>query len=701
MKAAVFVLSACVLAHEVLLLRVLAIAYWSHAASLVVSVAMLAFGLAGVLLALVPGLKHARTVAFAGPVYAVLGALSLRLAARVDFNILQVGWEPTEWLRLGLLQLIFVGPFLAGALGILAALALAAKRAGPTYAATLLGSGLGAVLAAPLLSLGPPEALLHGLMLAAALAGLAVRPGRTWPIVGVALGVLFLLGPRGLPMSPFKDLPASPGKRVLETRFDARGRVDLVRLPHLHHAPGLSLTSDAVIPPQDGLFLDGHFVAALDRGASAYLADTCGALPRLLVGEAPRVLALGVGPHLAEADLVVESHPELLALAGLGARGVHDRPRVFLERTRERFDVIRIEAGTLDPLHATPLLTIEGLALALDRTTREGVVAVSTRLQTPPRAGLKLLATAEAVTPHLVALRSMRRLTVVLRRRAPTAAELARVEAFARANGFDIERPRAARPERPVHRVDVPLLAPAPDYPFDVAPATDARPYFHRSFRWTRIGDVLDPKAVPFVEWAFVTVLVAFLQVTLLGALLLFGPLVFVRAARAPAPLFLGLGAAYMLLEMAFLSRATVALGSATLAAAAVIGGFLVGSGVGSWAGDRLGRPLRRAALVAAALALPGLFLLGGGVLGVALVSMIVAFPMGMPFPAALARVRADSVPWALAVNGFASVAATAAAPLLSSTAGIPLTCALGAAVYAGVGLLARAAPQGRARTVG
>ena len=121
MRACVFVLSACVLAHEVLLLRILAIAYWSHAASLVVSVAMLSFGLAGVLLAVMPGLRRARTVAFAGPVYAVVGVGSLHLATTVDFNILQVGWNPGEWVRLILLQAIFVLPFLCAALGILTA----------------------------------------------------------------------------------------------------------------------------------------------------------------------------------------------------------------------------------------------------------------------------------------------------------------------------------------------------------------------------------------------------------------------------------------------------------------------------------------------------------------------------------------------------------------------------------------------------
>ena len=72
-------------------------------------------------------------------------------------------------------------------------------------------------------------------------------------------------------------------------------------------------------------------------------------------------------------------------------------------------------------------------------------------------------------------------------------------------------------------------------------------------------------------------------------------PLWLSRAARAPALTFVALGLGFMLLEMAFLQRAMVRLGSPVFAAAAVLGGFLIGAGLGSRVGERLGRPLRRA----------------------------------------------------------------------------------------------------------
>jgi hypothetical protein len=60
-----------------------------------------------------------------------------------------------------------------------------------------------------------------------------------------------------------------------------------------------------------------------------------------------------------------------------------------------------------------------------------------------------------------------------------------------------------------------------------------------------------------------------------------------------------------------------------------------------------------------------------------------------MPFPAALGRLPRASVPWALAVSGCASVAAGAAAPLASSTFGIPSTLRAGVLLHAAVAALA------------
>jgi hypothetical protein len=526
--------------------------------------------------------------------------------------------------------------------------------------------------------------------------GLPMAAGRVVAVLGaVSAGAT---APILLPMSPYKDLPATVPRAVLETCYDALGRVDLVLTPALHHAPGLSLEAVTGPPRQAGLFVDGHFRAARDLGPPLHLESSLGALPAHVLGREPRALLLGVGSDLARASHVVEPNGALLRLSG--APGTVAEPRRFLEclpiaaGRAPRFDVVLLEIGAGDPALETPLLTVDGLAVALGRVGPRGAVAATAPLATPPRQGLRLLLTAERVTPHVVAARSSGHLCVVLLRAALDDAARERVRAFADAHGFDVVRPRNLAADPPFHARDIALEEPDPAYPYDVRPVTDARPYFHRHFRWARLGDLFDSRRVPYVEWPFVAILVGFLQVAVASVVLLFGPLVASRAARAPAPLFLALGVGYMALEMAFLSRATVLLGGPAPAAACVVGGFLLGSGLGSATGVRLGRPIRGAALAALLLAVPAWLLLPATPLGIALVVGVLAFPLGMPFPYALGRLAERSVPWALAANGCASVVAAAGAPLLSTTFGVPATLAVGLAGYLAVALgLGKAPP--------
>jgi len=70
--------------------------------------------------------------------------------------------------------------------------------------------------------------------------------------------------------------------------------------------------------------------------------------------------------------------------------------------------------------------------------------------------------------------------------------------------------------------------------------------------------------------------------------------------------------------------------------------------------------------------------------------------PMGMPFPLALRALRASSdalVPWAIGVNGFASVVASAIAVPIALLGGLRVLIALGAVAYLGA-LVTRPVPR-------
>jgi hypothetical protein len=168
-----------------------------------------------------------------------------------------------------------------------------------------------------------------------------------------------------------------------------------------------------------------------------------------------------------------------------------------------------------------------------------------------------------------------------------------------------------------------------------------------------------------------------------------------------------------MLLEMSLFQEFVRYLGHPVYSAATVIASFLVFGGLGSlWSerwGASPGRVAVRVGLVVAALALAGRALLPGWLAlcqGLPLAARVVvtaltiaplALAMGHAFPLGLrsVAVRApDLVPWLWGLNGFASVVATAAAPLLAMAWGLRSLAWLAAGCYAVAALCARRWPE-------
>jgi hypothetical protein len=685
--ALVALVSAAVLAHEVALLRVLAIAHWHHAAGLIVAVALCGFGAAGTAITVLPWLRTPAVAHVAACLYAVAIPTSLWAASAIEFNALAVGWELDQWARLLALQAVFLAPLFLGALAIQVPLALAGDRIGRVYAVNLAASGVGALGVLPLLGLGPPEEVLRWIALLPALGG-ALR----FPVVG-AVAAFCALGAAGarLEMTRYKALPmalAQPRAEVVSTRFLPHARLDVVRAPALRAVDGLSLLSVAEIPPQEIVYADGRTIGARVTGGEAYFRDTLAAVPYAILPE-PRVLALG-GADDAEAEVAAE-------LRTVDAAWTGENPRAFLETTEERFDIVRLRLSSSVALAEDPLATVEAFGAALDATAPDGCVLVLVPIHTPPREGLRAIATARAVTPHVAAFRSLDLLAVLLRRRASTDAEQEALRDHCAARGFDPIAP-GKRVHESGHRAYLAALAgEAASDLYRTAPATDDRPYFHRFLRWSRLPGALgDVRTLGTgrVDWGTLVALAGALQVTLLSVVLVLVPLRRLRGPRSPPPErrfavlhFLAIGVAYALIEMAFLGRLTQALGSPEYAAGAVLCAFLVASGLGSLTGARI-----RVGAWAAALLAPAALLVLGDVRSIpaaVAVCAVVAFPMGIPFPGGMRRLDRGGpalVPWALALNGCASVAAFAAAPLLASDVGFSGLVLAGALLYVAVG---------------
>ncbi|MFW6313231.1 MAG: hypothetical protein ACOC2N_05040, partial [Spirochaetota bacterium] len=221
--------SGCVIALQIILVRSLSIASYHHFVYLVVSTALLGFGAGGTLLAVL-GERNERAYAWLSHgalwLFAISAPWALRVSALVPVDLYYLLYSLSEAARLWAATLVLVVPFFAGGLFIGAVLRRFRAHSGRTYAANLVGSGLGGVAVLPLLFRIDPEPLAAVVGTLCALAAVTwAAHQRTLPrgvaIVGCAVALVASasgLLPWRHPVDQYKGLAFA---RRLEEQGDA------------------------------------------------------------------------------------------------------------------------------------------------------------------------------------------------------------------------------------------------------------------------------------------------------------------------------------------------------------------------------------------------------------------------------------------------------------------------------------------------
>jgi len=410
-------------------------------------------------------------------------------------------------------------------------------------------------------------------------------------------------------------------------------------------------------------------------------------------------------------------------------------------------------AGT-HALAESYLYTVEAVEEMLEHLAPGGFLAFTRWLDVPPRDALKLLATAaealerageERPGERLVLIRSWNTATLLVKRGALEPEELVALRRFCAGRSFDVAwyPGMHAQEANRYNLLDRPylwegaraLLGPErrrflERYKFHIVPATDDRPYFFRFFRWRTLPELLRLRGrggTPLIEWSYLVLVATLGQVVVAGSLLVLVPVAAAGGRRLQVPgtatvglYFLALGLAFLFVEIALIQRLALFLGHPLYAAAVVLGSFLAFAGLGSGMAPRLTGWIESRASRGRLRGLPALSLPAAGAavltalcaLGLtpllrslvhlpdaARVAVAVAglaplsFLMGMPFPLGLARAaerHAPWVPWAWAVNGWASVVAAVLATLLGVHVGFTAVLGAGAGLYALASVTAR-----------
>jgi len=558
---------------------------------------------------------------------------------------------------------------------------------------------------------------------------------------------------RPLQMSPVKDLAQAKhaeGAVTEQERFGPLGLVTVLSGPAFHYLPDLSLNCPHRIPEQKGLFIDGNLVGAINRSSGdtaelRFMGYRTASLAYELL-EAPHVLVIGGGAgseilnarhHGAREISVVELNADVVALMRgelrefSGAvyesgpvRVFAEEGRGFLDRTEETYDLIQMvlldsmgtAAAGVYSLNENYLFTVEALGKALLRLSPGGILSVSQWMENPPRSGMKLLTTAvEALRRQkldppqsLMMIRSWQTVTLLVKKGPFEAADVEKARRFCRSRLFDPcwfpgireeETNRVNRLDRdPFHEAVLRLFGGEGatlyrDYPFDITPATDGRPFFSHSFRIEHLERVLGPGGrdfMPYLDWGYLLAWASFALLVAASLVLILLPLRSTPSGprREALPVFFyfgALGLGYMFLEIAFLQQFIRYLHHPVFSASVVIGSFLVFSGIGSHLGMPAGKGGQTNVSTAVALivlsglavqfvalgleqVMPQLALPARMILCSLLIAPL-AIPMGIPFPSGLERLSKGGgtlLPWAWGVNGFFSVIGASGAALIA-----------------------------------
>jgi hypothetical protein len=485
--------SASVLIFEIVLTRVFAVTQFYHFAFATVSLALLGFGASGSVLAAFPRLGRGGprrwALLAAGQAVSTVGAFVITNA--LPFDSFSIAWDRRQIGYLAAYYLVLGVPFLFG--GAVIGVLLAGwdqpepVTARGVYAASLVGSGIGSVLA--LGALAPLGGV--GVVMLAALCGLLgsfaflwIDPDRSAVavlVVGAAALLLAVGAVRppallDLRISPYKDLSAAlryPDAETLAVGWTAAARVDHIRSEGIRSLPGLSTAYAGSPPPQEGVTFDGDNLSAIPLvGAeqAQFAPYLLSSLPfSLRPGGDVLVLeprgGLDVLTALSSgAGSVVAVEPNRLALEAARSAGtVYDDPRVsltieepraFVEATDQTYDVIwlsltapyrPVTSGAYS-LTEDYRLTVEALGSYLSRLRPGGLFATMRWLQTPPSEEVRLVALAgealrrRGVAPSsgVVALRGYASALVIVKPEGFTTGELTRVRAFARQRRFDL-----------------------------------------------------------------------------------------------------------------------------------------------------------------------------------------------------------------------------------------------------------------------
>jgi len=495
--ASIFILSAAALAYEVLLIRLFSIIHWHHFAFMVISMALLGYGMSGSfitvfrnrLLEKYDGIFIANILLFG-----ISSIVCFIAVQQLPFNTLEILWDRSQWQRLLLSYLLLTLPFFFVANAIALTMIRFHQRIPLVYGIDLIGAGMGALSVMVLLQIVSPDVMLRLISVGGITAGffsLTHFTSRQRQATASALLLCML----AIIMAPktWVDLRTSEYKGLSQTLLikDASllmrhsspvSQIDVVQSMQIpfRYAPGMSLQSPTGPPEQLAVFRDGDEMTAIDhvtdRSSLEYHDYMSSALPYHVHGLPRSALILGsaTGAQILQAHLhkiaqidAVEPEKQLSLLITdkyadyYGWQNLKDKVTIHTVSPRgfatsgKNYDLVimgpaGVSAGSAAGVHALStsyVYTVEAIRSYLKLLATDGLLSVTLWTSNPARGNLKLFATAVAAMKksginqpgnNIAWIRSWNTATLLIKNTALTVEEINDVRSFSQSRGFDL-----------------------------------------------------------------------------------------------------------------------------------------------------------------------------------------------------------------------------------------------------------------------
>ncbi len=448
---AVALAAGAVIALQIAVMRIFSVGSWAHFGSLVVSLAMLGFGLTSVVICLAEPWfeRHWRGVAGAAlAVFAPLAAGANLIAQQVPFNAIFIVSDPAQKWRLAANFALYLVPFVAGALFLGVVFLNYRRTFARVYFADMAGAGLAGLAVLGAMYFVPPEDLILVPVALSALGcifwfgGLGRLPGLIGAVAVALVAVamhLYLPGLAGIPslaVSEYKGVAYArhfPDARRIYRSVSPFGDLQVYASSYLHFAPGLSDNAAFNLPelPANaylGLYIDGEGPSGIMRKPTALDDAYFRYLPMYypyLIKKAPETFVVQFGGGISamvalgsgsRSVTVAEANPAVLEafaskplrdftgdiLANPRLTVIPYEGRLFLARTTRRFDIVDLSladsVGLSNP-GGFPIVekyayTAEAMQDYMRALKPGGILSVTLwNKEEPPKSVLKLYAT--------------------------------------------------------------------------------------------------------------------------------------------------------------------------------------------------------------------------------------------------------------------------------------------------------------------